>query len=55
MREKIEAKIKELKMAKDKFIGQVNALNGAIQVLEELMMEESLKEKPKEETDGKVE
>lgn len=40
MKEKIEKKLIELKKMKEQSVAQVNALNGAIQVLEELLKED---------------
>lgn len=40
MKEKMKAKIAELNDAKAQLIAQVNAINGAIQVLEEMLKEQ---------------
>lgn len=40
MKEKIINKLDELTKAKQNYIAQLNAINGAIQVIEELLKEE---------------
>ena len=40
MKDKIQKKLEEIKVNREKFVAQVNACNGAIQVLEQLLKEE---------------
>ena len=47
-KEAIEKKIKDLELSRQQAVGQVNAINGAIQVLTDLLKEEKSKEVPTE-------
>ena len=51
MKEKLQKKIQELKKAKEEYIGQINAINGAMQFAEGLLKDlekESKKEGEKD-------
>ena len=43
-KEKIEKKLEVLQKSKEKYIGQINAINGAIQALGELLQDEPIEE-----------
>ena len=51
-REEIEQKVAEFKKAKERFLGQINAINGAIQACEDLLKEEEKKEESEEVKDN---